>query len=769
MKHNYFIKILFFIFLISNSSFTYSQLNTGSVAFTAFNVDASGDKDFALVALTDIPASSTIYITDDELDGTGGLVGSEGSLEWSTGGSIITKGTIIVFTDVDSASNPSFGVSTGSITRSGSFNPSGKEALFAYLGTSSSDPTTFLAGIRLGNDTSSIGDISNSGLTLGTTLLVIDNSASPDGGYYSGSRISESSFSDYITLLGDNSTNWTTVTSSGAGGEGTLAISTTVFSVTASTTTTWNGTTSAWETASNWDNGLPTATTDVVIPNIGSDPIISSGTTALTNNLTINSSTSLTINAENSLTVSGDLTNQGTLTVISDATGSGSLIASGFGFGEFTYNRYVVGAEWHLISSPTKEQDIYTFIDTDDATNDVTTSGSNNYGISPYDNNAAGSSTAWAYYSTTNLTATGTKFLPGKGYSGLRDATGTFSFNGKMVTENLTSPISVGTHNSWNLIGNPYPSFLLVSDFITTNSALLDGSFQALYVWDNSLNSGTGGYDAITGTHYIHPGQGFFVHSATGGGNVSFTTSMLSHQTGSGFLRNTGNTFSIKLYINNGNKERFTRINYEDNSSKGLDPGLDLGQFGGVSNSFNIFTKLIENDQGVNFMRQSLPNSDFENSIIPIGIKGKSGEEIIFDAEISNLPTNIKVFLEDRDSNTFTRLDEDNSEYKITLTQDVNGIGRFYLHTSANVLSISDATLENVSIYKTDNSNIRIVGLQNNNLTVKIFNILGKQVLQKTLQSNGVSDISIPNLASGVYLIQLQTEKGKLNKKIILE
>ena len=52
---------------------------------------------------------------------------------------------------------------------------------------------------------------------------------------------------------------------------------------------------------------------------------------------------------------------------------------------------------------------------------------------------------------------------------------------------------------------------------------------------------------------------------------------------------------------------------------------------------------------------------------------------------------------------------------------------------------------------------------------LKVFNILGKQVLQSTFTSTGVKEVSLPKLATGVYLVQLETEAGKLNKKIVLE
>ena len=198
MKQKNFLTILFLYFFGLLTSFGQSA---GDLAFIGFNTD--GDRDFAMVALADIPASSTIYITDDETDGVipgggstvSGLVGSEGTITWDTGGSIIKAGTVITFTDTDSSANPSFGSSIGSITRSGAFTISGsKDGLIAYAGALGA-PTAYLTALQIGNDNTHLGPfdgdgvtLTNTGLVIGTTIAVIDNVASPDGGAYVGSR-----------------------------------------------------------------------------------------------------------------------------------------------------------------------------------------------------------------------------------------------------------------------------------------------------------------------------------------------------------------------------------------------------------------------------------------------------------------------------------------------------------------------------------------------------------------------------------------------------
>ena len=191
--------------------------------------------------------------------------------------------------------------------------------------------------------------------------------------------------------------------------------------------------------------------------------------------------------------------------------------------------------------------------------------------------------------------------------------------------------------------------------------------------------------------------------------------------------------------------------------------------FGGVDYDLAVYSELISNNQGKKLGVQSLPNSDYENMIVPLGIKAKEGE-ITFSADALNLPSDIKVFLEDKFTKTFTRLDETNTNYKVTLTETTNGIGRFYLHTSQQALSINtNITLENISIYKINKSTIRITGLSQGAASINLYNILGKEMMSSSFKSYGVKDFSLPKLATGIYIVQLETEAGKFNKKIILE
>ena len=221
--------------------------------------------------------------------------------------------------------------------------------------------------------------------------------------------------------------------------------------------------------------------------------------------------------------------------------------------------------------------------------------------------------------------------------------------------------------------------------------------------------------------------------------------------------------------MNDGVNNRFAKIYYTDTATTGFDAGWEGETFGGIPNKLSVFTHLVENSVGKNYQVQSLPKSDLESMIVPLGIRAESEKEITFSVETLNFPTGMKIYLEDRQTNTFTRLDEANSEFKVTLSEKVDGVGRFYLHTKSAALSTENISLESVSIYKTNNSNLRIVGLSNGTSSIKLFNILGKQMMNSTFKSSGSDNVALPKLATGIYIVQLETENGKLNKKIILE
>lgn len=506
------------------------------------------------------------------------------------------------------------------------------------------------------------------------------------------------------------------------------------FYKTATSTSTWTGAVdSNWTTAGNWStSSVPTIASDVTIPNAAS-VIIDGSTGATVNDLTVDAGGSLTISS------------------------GGSLIVNGNSTGDITYTLSIPDDGWHLVSVPlagvTYDQ---TWMDNNSIA--IGTVNASHRGIGTYQNGTpSGSTGPWTYFTNAS---TGT-FAQDEGYIFKRTGAGNYNFTGTYPNTDVNAPITQGSDNNWNLLANPYPTYLDISELLTSNDGNFDASYEAVYVWNGSA------YVAISDGQYIHPGQSFLIRSNVLSSNASIAKALRTHTTGS-FLR--ANHPTISLMLSNGTDTVETEINYLNGKTKGLDRRFDLGMFDGTSSKLRVYTHLLDNNENVAFQKQALPNTGLETMIIPVGVKADANQEITFSAEAMQLPIDMKVFLEDKLANTFTRLDEVNTEYTITLSEALNGTGRFFLHTSSkSALSVDDIALNNISIYKANASTLRIVGLQQGKTDVKLYTILGKEVLHSSFEANGAKDIALPTLAKGIYIVQLANENSSVSKKIILE
>ncbi|QNM84274.1 T9SS type A sorting domain-containing protein [Polaribacter pectinis] len=551
------------------------------------------------------------------------------------------------------------------------------------------------------------------------------------------------------------------------------------------------------------------------------DLVISANTEA--NDIGIADTKGIDVSAGNSLTINGNLTLagsdsylQGNGTVPSaGVVNSASVILKGtytsggtnqfFYFTE-TYHNNTTGLTdgWSLISSPTVGEKI------DGNTGDGNFTVFNGlqekdsqYGIAVYDNTQSDTDLRWDYFSTAEVnvaTASATiDMASGKGYSVLPSATptadqqkGNLGFKGSIATIDVgseikdSSPANGGVGNAFNAIGNPYPAFLpfnttadATDNLLTVNTGVLDE--ETLWIWDKATTSyltvnqtttvGTDKNNNERTSLFIAPAQGFFVKakSMMAPSDFNFTKAMQKHQATGIFNRTENTRPEIKLSLSKTGVTKNAFVYYYDGKTTGFDNGYDSSAFAGLGTSFGVHTQLVTANEGKKLAIQTLPKDNYEAMVIPVGVHAAANEEITFSANVLNLPSNIKVYLEDRELGTFTRLDAANSTYKVTLTANLSDIGRFYLHTTESTLSVKDVVLNTVSIFKTAASTIRMTGLPQGKTTFSLYSMLGKQVYTSSFETNGVKDATLPKLGTGVYFVKVQTETGKVSKKIILE
>ena len=482
-----------------------------------------------------------------------------------------------------------------------------------------------------------------------------------------------------------------------------------------------------WSSAENWSfNAVPSNGDDVIInanKTINTSENISLGTIILENNASL---------------------------II---TSGGSLIVSGSSTGNITYNRNLGTENWYLVSSPVAGE---TYEDAYVTANSLAINGTNN-AIGSY----VPADDSWSYMQTGDAAA---NFIAGQGYSVRRETgqgAGDISFTGTINTASVeTSSLAVG----FNLIGNPYTSFVNSATFLgATTSSNLDQS--QIWLWNQA--SGTYEVKTLGEAWILAPGQGFFVN-ATSTGTVTFDESNQAAQGTDTFLR-TNSWTEVKLLMTDGEKNRFAKLNFGENYNKGYDYGWEGEVFGGIQNEIDVFTHLVEESQGKKYQVQSLPLSDLESSIIPVGVTVEAGKTATFSIENTNVPSNINVYIEDKQDNSFTLLEED-ANFSFTPENNLDGIGRFYIHTTTSSLSADDFGFNNtLSIYTSSRENLRVVGVQNGTANIQLYNILGKEVLKSSFEGNGVNDIALPKLNSGVYIVKIATETGTTNKKIIIQ
>ncbi|SNR30173.1 Por secretion system C-terminal sorting domain-containing protein [Lutibacter agarilyticus] len=550
------------------------------------------------------------------------------------------------------------------------------------------------------------------------------------------------------------------------------------FYLTSSPKFTWEGNTdSNWNTASNWDlNVVPGASDIITIPSgMSNNPIIStSGNRCY--NLTVESGASLTVNAGQDLTITGNLNQVGLLTLESTSTTYASLIANGTATGAVNYKRHVnIATANDLISAPVTGQTFGDF-STDNPTLFPNPANNTEKLFGAFDNDT----NLYFTYDTAIPAEAAIILTPGIGYRAGSTDNGTFTFTGTVNNETVTTPIKIGAFPSrWNLIGNPYPSYLKVEDFINTNTAVMDPTTVALYGFNNETDSGASGiwtiYNLNTiGTNpLITPGQGFYVAAtSTTPADITFSPSMRSIGSSDDFIqgKSASENLNLKLQITNSTKSFSTDFYFNNNSSVGLDPGYDAAVFGSSAPEFSIYSHLIEENTGRDMAIQSLSTKSSTNAVVPLGINTKAGEELTVRITNSNLPENIFIYLEDNVTNKMTLLNED--DYTFIANENLTSTGRFHLSfKTSKVLTVEDElqTETGLQLYTTPNNILFVNGKLNETTSIYLFDMQGRKVTTRQIQANNIStQIDLSQFNSGIYIIQVINNLVNKTKKVII-
>jgi len=494
--------------------------------------------------------------------------------------------------------------------------------------------------------------------------------------------------------------------------------------------------------------------------------ISSTGTISLDNSVT---AATMTINPNAKVTNASGKTLAGTtLNIKSDATGTGTYVDWGTAttFGTTNVEQYLTGAgttapsnRFWYISSPLESASASAF-----AVNPAT-------------------SRLWYYNQPTHayVDMNGTEPLGvGRGYVSRLISNRTITLTGgnlNKVDQAITlSKTDGNTKTGYNLVGNPFPSFVSLDYAVDGENAGIEST-----IWYRSLLASGSGmafdtYNILTHayiltqsgsgnpTDYIAPMQAFWVKALANNNTVSFRQANRSHNA-TVKLRNAelSDVENIRIQVSNGTASDETLIGFYPNAMDAFEPH-DSHKFSNDNLSMpEVFTFAGTEELAINGLAPITDSKELALGFRP----GKAGTYTLKASELLNLTEGTKVFLKDKRLDVVQDLTQA-PDY--TFTSDaVTTTDRFSIVISKIATSLAvTAGKPSFTTYAEQNGQVH-VQLQNIEMKgtrINVYSVSGQLLVTRpAVETNTSFHLNLPN---GLYLIEVSQEGFVGRKKIVL-
>lgn len=526
------------------------------------------------------------------------------------------------------------------------------------------------------------------------------------------------------------------------------------------------GTDKNWNTISNWQlvrygmedvaaTQLPSSN-----PNMADDIIVAADLDAAASykvkDVVIETDKLLTITPQGALEIIGDIANTDVNALIINANneGTGSLIHN-----DDNVNAKVKvnidnsgvskdwDADWHFISSPVAEQTIASFIPATE----------NHDFYSWSENNSTWYNESADNHSNTNnfYTNNGENFVKGRAYLVAYENAAVKEFSGIINNGNVSCSLSytesgedlVEKYKGFNLVGNPYPSYI---DWEAEGWTRDNLQVQTIWIYDDDVNNyvtyTVGGVSTNGGSQYIAPCQGFFV-KASSAGNLVMTNEVRTNTKSSFRKDNKDNIIKIKVdgitgrdeiaLVKNEGVDVFKMFSMDETA-----PSLYINK-GDESYSVVYF-----DDEKT--MPLSFEAGSFAKYTISLNEAGSDFEVIILEDRMTGEKINLLT-----ESYTFVH-SENNMKDRFVLTMafgEDNGYGN-----------------DNGCFAYINNGELIVNGISGDAI-INIYDVLGRNIIMEQSSSiNGeAAAIAMNMLSKGVYIVQIIDDKGVKTQKIYFE
>jgi hypothetical protein len=375
---------------------------------------------------------------------------------------------------------------------------------------------------------------------------------------------------------------------------------------------------------------------------------------------------------------------------------------------------------------------------------------------------------------------------------GLISFTGTLNTGDQTVTLNRTENGKTG--RGFNLVGNPYPSYVnwmsaidagntVTSNLSTTlwyrtknPGTYVDPVVTSYFVFDTynkTANTGTNNNGGGNVTSMIPPMQAFWVkvnaavdnQSTTG--TLKFTNAMRSHEIGTNRLKAPSevniNQKVLRLKLSNLSSSDESIVLFNSNASDSYD-AYDSPK---MSNANAAIPEIYTTVGGEQLVINGLNSVGIANRELPLGFTtGARNNFTIKATEISNFDADTRVILKDNLLKSEYELNVGNA-YNFS-SDVVNTSSRFSIlfRSATGPNALYENNFSTLYIGKNANNQITINGVDAKDGMVTVCNAVGQKLISTALTSSSLV-IDKP-FSTGVYMVTVNVGNAKVTKKVIV-
>ncbi|WP_133162748.1 DUF7948 domain-containing protein [Flavipsychrobacter stenotrophus] len=326
-------------------------------------------------------------------------------------------------------------------------------------------------------------------------------------------------------------------------------------------------------------------------------------------------------------------------------------------------------------------------------------------------------------------------------------------------------------HQSFNMIGNPYPSPVDIGTVLY--HAAQTGNVQggAFYVWDPTWGAGGNFVTVPIGTstpipYNIGTNTCFQVRAAHNGDSLNFVESDKSAAYNNYLFKMPSDYLTLCIYDSNYHIWDALHFRFDDSSTDAEDSKFDAVK---QLNADFVFYSLSSDSR-----KMAIDDRPFSaGKVIPLGIASAYNQNFIIKSENVALPSGNTLFLHDKLLERFTEL-KPGAEYGFTINKEKasQGDARFELVLRSESRSAdNDLKLTMMPNPASEELNILFTSTRNEQTSVRIMDLSGVNIYSKDLgiTQGGIVNIPFNNVTSGIYVVELTSGAKKVIQKLLKE